>query len=244
MLSAVRSVDRGYPGVASVSLSMDREQPQLAPPGALGANVASRVRVSRPLPQKALLYLPDRVLDLIDIVTFDVHVGSGLYANLHVTRACQLGLGMRAATGLGVHGHRSIGLQGQGEGSAVAGPAGTLAYAGGSVGTSGIRGTADAFTGLHRPACEVYQSYLDYWALGAAAMLGAVGAEVDVHPVQIWDFLAGFGMVDLLKDDFAQTRGLKLTSDDKSVLRHLGYVRQSEESMLGYREWCEDGRKY
>ena len=241
LLAVVEATNAEFPGLAELKSTLSPDALRLLDKPYLGSNKAVRVRARRSGAQRAMLYIPDRLLDLIDLVTFDVHLGTGLYLNAHATRAAQAGLGVRATAGLGAHSHRSVGMQGQAEGSTAIGPVGTLAYAGGTVGTSGVRATSDAFSGLHRPTGQIYQEYWDYWGVGVAAMLLVVGVEADFHPVQLADFFAGFAEVDFLCDDFAQTKGLNFTAKDRQILRSIGQVRQSRETARRYREWLEDG---
>ena len=109
LLSVVESINGEFPGLTDLRGKLSPDSLRLLHKPLLGSNKALRIRVERPLSQRVMLYVPDRLLDLIDVVTFDVHVGSGLYANAHVTRAGQAGLGVRATAGLGAHSQRSIG---------------------------------------------------------------------------------------------------------------------------------------
>jgi hypothetical protein len=200
----------------------------------LGSNFARRTKVERSTRAKILLYLPDRLLDILDMVSFDLHVGPGAYANVHLTRGFQFGAGFRGVGGVGWHDHRSLGLLGQAE-AGVAFPAvGAETYAGSVVGTSGVFSSAGGNAGLHKPSSRVYQQFRDFWAIGAAFTLGAIGVEVDFHPVQLADFLLGIGGLDILHDDFAQTTGLRLTRSDRRLLRDLSEMERSRKTMETY----------
>ena len=124
----------------------------------LGMNRKLRAQADRPIWARALLWLPDRALDLMDVVTFEAHTGVGLFADAHATRAMQLLGGARSIDGFGLHDHRSLGIRSQAEAGLAALMAGAQSYASGIVGTSGAYGAADGFAGLHEPGDPLYQS--------------------------------------------------------------------------------------
>ena len=53
-------------------------------------NKRLRPQVERSFAKQALLYLPDRILDLLDVFTVGAHLGLGFYGDHHVTRGLQL----------------------------------------------------------------------------------------------------------------------------------------------------------
>lgn len=174
----------------------------LLEPSHVGSNRARRLPVERPLWQRIALYLPDRLLDLCDVVSFDLAFGIGLFADVHVTRAAQLGAGARTSLGLGWHEGRSLGRLLLAESG--------MSYLGQDVQAFG-GGTSDVFgigrlDGMHSPLDPLYQDWRDYWAVGAGAHLVFLGVSVDVHPLQLADFVAGLVGLDWLDDDMARTR--------------------------------------
>ena len=188
----------------------------------LGSNVADREPVERPLWARALLYVPDRLLDLGDVFSFDVHLGVGALANLHFTRAVQMGAGLREVAGVGWHEQRSLGFQIQGDAQLLLPGIGAEAGHVGTLGTSGIRRASEATAGLIEPTDPLYQQYRDYWAVGGQVTLLFVGVDFDLHPVQLADFAAGWFGIDFLKDDFARSR--PRTDADREVLEPAGEV--------------------
>ncbi|MCP3985862.1 MAG: hypothetical protein GY723_15880 [bacterium] len=201
----------------------------------LGSNFARRPATERSPTAKVMLYLPDRLLDFLDIMSFDVHVGTGLYINYHMTRALQAGIGFRGTGGLGWHDHRSLGGLGQAESGIVLVALGAQAFAGSMAGTSGVWSTADTMAGLHQPTDRIYQEFRDYWAIGESVTLLFFGLEWDLHPVELADFLLGWGAIDILNDDFAHTRGLDLNQTEYRVIELLSEMERSEETMTDYR---------
>lgn len=187
----------------------------------LGSNQPLRGAVSRAPAWRVLLYLPDRLLDLADVFSVDLHLGFGLYANVHATRALQAGAGGRGVTGLGWHERRSLGIREQQESGFVLAAIGAETSSGTQSGTSGIYSWSETVAGLQQPTDPLYQELRDYWALGAALTVVFLGLDLDVHPLQAADFVAGLVTVDFLRDDFATTRGLRLTRHERELLRDL-----------------------
>jgi hypothetical protein len=187
----------------------------------LGSNQPRRARIARSPAARVILYLPDRLLDLADLASLDLHLGFGLYANLHATRALQAGLGARGITGFGWHERRSLGIREQRESSFVLAALGAEASAGTLTGTSGIHAWSETLAGLQEPGDTLYQEVRDYWAVGAALTLLFIGVDLDFHPLQAADLVAGVATVDFLGDDFATTRGLRLTRYEQELLRDL-----------------------
>lgn len=56
--------------------------------------------------RRVLLYVPNLVLDVLDVVTVDVGMGPGIHANAHVTRYFQLGGGGSVSTKQGMIGRQ------------------------------------------------------------------------------------------------------------------------------------------
>ena len=229
LATAVKLVDPEYPGLEEIAASAS---PIYTRP-ILGSNKAARYPVSRSAIARVLLYVPDRILDFLDIVSFDIHMGPGLLANVHATRAVQLGAGGRAVGGVGWHDQRSLGFQYQTEGGIEVLTFGAQGLSIGSVGTSGLRAAGGSIAGLHRPSNEIYQDYRDYWAIGASATY-FIGADIDFHPVQLADFILGWSTYDFLNDDFARTKGLELSRGDENLLKQLNQVAQSKQSLTLY----------
>jgi hypothetical protein len=190
----------------------------------LGMNYARRAEIARPLWARVLLYLPDRLLDLTDVLSLDLHLGPLLYGNVHLTRVAQVGAGARGVTGFGLHERRSLGMRDQVDSGLTLMALGADSMSTTLNGTSGIFGYAGNLAGLHQPWDEPYQQIRDYWALGGALTVIFVGIDLDLHPLQIADFLAGWLTVDFLNDDFARTRSLLLSRYERELMSDLAEV--------------------
>jgi hypothetical protein len=235
LTEAVLRIDSDYEPARQLNESLPPDLDQVFKAGLLGSNRAKRVPVQRSTTSKVLLYLPDRILDLADIFSFDVHVGAGAFLNYHLTRALQAGIGLRAVTGLGWHTRRSLGNKSSAESGIALVALGAEASATTLAGTSGIFAGSETIAGLHRPSSPAYQVYRDYWAIGASATIVYLGMEWDIHPVQIADFFAGWAGVDFLNDDFAGTRGLDLSRRERDYIRNLYKLEREPETLEAYR---------
>jgi len=234
LIDAVANIDPDYPGLRELDGRLAPEARSGMDRGFLGMNRKLRPRVERPTAQRVLLWLPDRLLDLMDVATFGVHLGPGAFGDWHFTRALQASGGFRATGGVGLHEHRSLGLKSQSEAGLNVLAMGAQAYGGALIGTSGVWSGSDSMAGMHRPDMRLYSDLRDYWAIGTSATAAIIGFEVDLHPLQLADFFAGLFLVDFLNDDFAHTRGLKIGGIDEQLLVQLARIQRSPETLSEY----------
>jgi hypothetical protein len=157
----------------------------LFPFNLIGTPVAVRPPEPRPPPpallQRALWYLPNRLLDLTDIVRLRVRVGPGLAVGVRATKYATFFAGEYHAAFVGLPGPR------QAPGWPVPG---------GLEQEKGLHlfGVDATDTLPHEP---VYSK--SEFILGAHLL--AAGAEAGVDPVELVDFLLGFVLLDIRKDD-------------------------------------------
>jgi hypothetical protein len=236
----VALVDPGYPGVKGHEAILPVELEELFSNPVMGSNVAQREPTDPDLYERLLWYLPDRVLDALDIISFDVHMGFGLFVDLHATRAAQLGLGFRTVGGVGWHDHRSLGIQTQVQASANVLAFGRESYDAYLVGTSEVRAGRWSVSELHAPTSELYQEYKDYWAIGAGVTALWVGADVDIHLLEIFDFAVGWFTFDPLNDDNATTQGTRFTPAEAELVSLLSQVVARDDETRAYKRWLED----
>ncbi len=233
ILYAIENIDPDFPGVTTLETELGQSDNLFNKP-LLGSNKALRPQIKRSVFSRIFLYLPDRLCDILDIISVDAHVGPGAYADVHLTRAVQATGGFRSVAGFGLHEHRSIGLQSKAEAGLTVVAVGAAATVGSTVGTSGIQTSRDSILGLHKTTDSYYQQYRDYWSIGTSVTAGIAGVEVDLHPIQLIDFIAGIFTFDLLNDDFARTRGLDFSDEDKDLLLQLVEIGKSRESITAY----------
>lgn len=242
LLTSVHEIDPELEGLDALRAEVDPNAFASMESGWLGSNRKLRPRADRSIVARVALYLPDRLLDLLDVVSVDAHMGYGFFVDAHVTRAVQAAGGFRSVAGLGLHEHRSLGGRAQIEAGLNVLPVGAQTFTGGLAGTSGALGIADHFAGLHRPDSRLYREYRDYWSVGAAGTVLFVGVDGDLHLAQLADFLLGFAGIDLLNDDFARTRGLGLSRSERLISANLSRVRGDPRAVEGYLARVEAAR--
>lgn len=128
-----------------------------------------------------LLYLPNRVFDLLDIVRARVRVGPGLGVGIRITEPLSIYAGAHAAIYAGLPGprqERTIPL-----------PLGAEAVAGGRL---------SVLDGIY---CSDTSSRHSPTEIGLELQLLLVGIDVSIDPVEIADFFTGFFLIELRDDD-------------------------------------------
>lgn len=222
MLQVVKQIHPNDPAIKKAEKQVPKEQlAALKVDPMLGFNKAQlRAKIIPTTARKVLLYIPDRIKDFIDMVTLDVNVGPQLGAGLWLTRAVQAQAYVGSSLGLGYHQKTLLGFRGENNAELVLGPVGGSAVVGGSLGLGGMSSTLSAIV-KHTPSQKIYQEYRDYWALGAKFGFFVIGFEVEYHPLEIFDFLAGFLLIDPLNDDLATTRRLKFNREQRIMMKSL-----------------------
>jgi hypothetical protein len=153
--------------------------------------------------EKFALYLPNRVLDALDLFSVTIGVGPVVEARLMGTRLADVGAGYSLSTyklykdynrqyGIGVEdgwywsfifiGEEDYTLR---EGSLL------------------VDKYVECRAGIPTPEMRAYDYFTgprDYWAIGGSLGLG-IDAGVYLHPVDWVDFALGFVMIDIREDD-------------------------------------------
>ncbi len=147
------------------------------------AHAAERVsRDEHSLGRKLLFYIPNRVLDLFDMVRVRLRIGPGLAAGVRATEPLSVYVGSYASVYAGLPGPRQRPW--------LPIPVGLETHTG--VTASVADATLDAGIGPDYSPTEI----------GASLHLLLVGADVGFDPMEIVDFLAGFILLDPRGDDF------------------------------------------
>jgi len=126
-----------------------------------------------------VLYIPNRIFDMLDIVRLRLRVGPGLSAGVSATELADVFVGAHTSIYAGLRGSR-----GKPE---IPWPFGIENRAGAEV--SIIDATAK----------NVYNDPLGF---GAEAQLGIIGINVAIECYDILDLITGFVFIDLAKDDY------------------------------------------
>ena len=130
---------------------------------------------------KVLMYLPDRVFDLLDVVRFQVRAGPGWAIGARITRSAPLFVGDYKATWLGLPGPRGR--------PKLPLPVGLASQTGFSFGPAS---SGDPGEGPDYGRGEI----------GAVAHVYMLGFDVGFDVFELADFFTGFAGVDLAHDDY------------------------------------------
>lgn len=151
---------------------------------------------------KIALYIPNRVMDALDIVTLSVGVGPVVRADVYATRAFAFGAGVGAEV-MAVKGYnRQYGVcreAGYNMSFAMFNSV-NLTRDGQSRLVVPFVIDEDGFPSPNERLYEFYSGARDYWAFGGSLALGLAGT-LAIHPVEIADFITGIFFIDLKEDD-------------------------------------------
>lgn len=242
-LGVLERVRPGDPRVAELMAQVPPEVQARFDRPWLGSNVAKREEVPATWLRRALLWLPDRLLDALDLVSFEVAMGPGLLVDVHATHAVQLAAGGRATLGAGWHEGRSLGIQfllERGAALPAFGDWNTYAF---RRGTGPSQVGAGRTRGWRGPDNPLFHDLRDYWAVGAGVHVVYVGASVDLHPVQLFDLLAGVIGFDPLGDDLATTRGQEFDRPTFGSMQANLESLWHEPTIRDFRRWDEQRRQ-
>ena len=129
-----------------------------------------------------LLYIPNRLFDVLDIVRARVRVGPGMAVDFRVTKLTDVFLGAYKSFYIGLPGPRQV--------PRVPWPGGIESRSG--LAASVADGTVTSYDSDPRYAVT---------EIGAGAQVILVGAEVGVDPAEVFDLVLGLFTIDFREDD-------------------------------------------
>ena len=129
-----------------------------------------------------LLYIPNRIFDVFELVRTRVRLGPGIAVGVRATEVASIYVGSYASIFVGLHGPR-------GEPS-IPWPVGVETLTGAKV--SLAEGTVGGDAAPTYGAVE----------FGAGFQLLLVGVDIGVDPLEILDLVTGFFFIDLVGDDY------------------------------------------
>jgi hypothetical protein len=186
----------------------------------LGYNLGRRVpREKASAARRIALYLPDRLLDVLDLLTLRLSVGPQFGFRARATHALRADLYAGTTVGAGIGQKHFAGIDAESTVDVGLGPVGPKVIGAFKVGTNVDIGGGVSV--LQLPTNQLYDNYQDYWGIGGGVGLLLVGLDAEVHPFEIGDFLAGLVGADLLRDDLATTQKLRLKGKDGALYRKL-----------------------
>lgn len=193
---------------------------EFSKPSMLGVNQRP-VPPRRSLPLAIGLYPVNRVLDVLDIFSFNFGFQGGLLFDVHATRALQMGAGGGGGVQLGWWQKRNLALGVGHIGELSVAPFSLTNEGFARIGTAGLQNNSYSLIGLNCPTDQAFRRTSDYWGVGCRFILLIIGIEMEFHPVEVADAASGFFLVDFLHDDVGQTLRLKLDSNDRSAIEML-----------------------
>ena len=149
------------------------------------------------------LYLPNRVMDLLDTFTLNIGGGPTAHAELYCTQACKAGGGISYIFMLMKDHNRQYGWAAQN---------GFAWYLPGLTQEDIERKPASyfvqefwhnhaGFPDLHDAIYEPRKGARDYWEIGGSIGAAILDVTVSINPVEIADAVLGFFFLDICHDD-------------------------------------------
>jgi len=187
----------------------------------LGSNKTDRVpNKDFGIPGRIALYLPNRILDVLDIFTVEVGAGSGIGLGVKVTEYATAGFQGTFGEGLVGLNRRHLSARGTVDNYAEIGPVEAKSIFESRAYTGGVYSVQHHKSGIKKPEQRLYQQARDFWALGIRAAY-IVALNFEIHTVEIYDFFAGLLFFDPLVDDLGSTKGVRLTHSEKELLKEF-----------------------
>ena len=203
-------------------LEASPESGMLLTKGWLGCNLSDRIcKRDFPVLGSIVCYPFNRVLDLVDLITVETGPCLGVGANASVTEI--IGVGAQVSLGETAFGlnRRHLTMRATID-EFINVPFLASRYLLEARGyTGGAYSVDTGILGLKRPSLPIYQTARDYWAAGAHVEVIIWSLNVEVHPVEAWDFLAGLIFFDPLHDDLGVTRGIHIKEHEKDAIKNL-----------------------
>jgi hypothetical protein len=126
-----------------------------------------------------VLYIPNRVFDVLDIIRFRLRVGPGISAGVHATKVASVFLGTHGTVWAGLHGPRGK--------TVVPWPVGVEHRSGIQIGPIDPSATG---------------CYYDPLEIGLEFQAALIGPNIGIGLFEIVDFVTGLLFIDLQDDDF------------------------------------------
>lgn len=166
--------------------------------------LASGITSNASVLDKIILYIPNRIVDITDIMTMSAGFGPNVRLNIRATRVMQLGAGTETTAKIIKGYNRQYGAALE-RGSDAA----FMCIATEDTERTDVTGSVKEYwykssgvPSLSDPIYSFYTGSRDYWDLGFDLGLGIVEFGFGLHPVEIADLVTGFFFIDLKGDDF------------------------------------------
>lgn len=217
---SLRAVFRIYPDNAKAEILWEKLpevwQRRTKYDNALGQGFSKRSPEESGFFERLAWYIPDRLLDLLDIFSLNISIGPQIGVSSWNTRAIQTTLYAGKTVSFGWSQKRNLGISEESSAEYAFLGFGGAAIHGRRIGT-GRRAYAGTWNGffVHMPNNPLYVNYRDYWSNGGKVGFVLIGAEVELHYTEIADFFAGFFFIDFMGDDFATTNSIHFNREQE-----------------------------
>ncbi len=222
LLEDANQHDPKVPALKSAALKKDPDLRGLESRQWLGGNHSMRPeKYPTPVLSAILLYPLNLLGDIADLASFEIGAGIGLGFKAKVTEVVALGL--QAETGealVGWRGGRPTAYQTAENSIDLL----TLEFREGIYPSDRMYGgakIASAQDGLKQPGSPPYDFATDYYGIGGHVMAGLVAVNVEFHPVQLLDAVAGLLFFDPMNDNYGVNEKIRLSDEDLENARNL-----------------------
>jgi hypothetical protein len=181
------------------------------PERVLGVNYnPEKLETDRRFHKRALFYFVNRIFDFFDIFTINAGIGPAAHAEVHLTNGGRFGVGGAYLASFGLsEAPREWGFFGRGVGELAVGPiqGGVVHYeqylASGEDYDEAYGSLVEEPFSLdvRAPSDQLFRKKRDYWSVGFSLGVLMVGGQFEMHPVQFFDWMAGWVLCDPLQDD-------------------------------------------
>lgn len=222
LLEDANAHDPKVPALKSAALKKDPDLRGLESRNWLGGNhTLWPEKYPTPVISAILLYPFNLINDVVDVVSFDFGVGIGLGVKAKATEIAAVGI--QAEMGEALIGWR----QGAPTAYQISENSIDLLAIDFREGLYPVDrmydGSKMSFStdGLKQPGNPPYDFSTDYYGIGAHVMAGLVAANVEFHPVQLLDVVAGLFFFDPMNDNWGLNEKIQLSEEELEAARNL-----------------------
>lgn len=188
----------------------------------LGSNMSNRVHNDDfGWLGKIALYIPNRLLDMIDLITLEVGPSIGVGASAYATKYVAAGAQISAGQAMVGFNRRHLSARATVDDFIEIFPFEARTFMETRAYTGGVYAVTQHSAGLKRPTDKMYQRTRDFWAIGAQAQIPSMGIRLEIHPLEIVDLFAGLAFFDPLNDDLGVSKGFKISRSDRQAMAKL-----------------------
>lgn len=188
----------------------------------LGRNRPLRTSRGLSVPGKVVLWPVNLITDLLDVFTIEVGVGLGAGAKAQVTEPVSAGAQFALGQTMVGFQTRHPSVRAAFENYIDIFPFEIRGVSEASYGTFGASAVNHGGTGFKVPSDRLYMNRRDYYGIGAEVLAGVPAAKVQVHPLQLYDWLLGLVFIDPMMDNVGSSKSIgRLDPDEREAVKRL-----------------------